>query len=121
MNKVMIDNNSTMGGRLEEEIYRVHGSITGASKAMGAATPSYFRPYLNNTNRIGMKVRKRLEAIGLDVDYIVTGVKKPVEEEADGISHEMRRKFDDIEYRMMQLTKEFQELVAMSKRGSKPL
>ncbi|NMW21411.1 MAG: hypothetical protein HKK67_07225 [Chlorobiaceae bacterium] len=114
----MIDNNSTMGGRLEEEIFRVFGSLTKATAAIGAKGASYFRPYLSNTNRIGMTARKRFAAIGLDVDYIVGGVRKPVKEE-DEITVEMWRKFDDIEFRLLQLVKDFQELVAMAKHGRK--
>ncbi len=105
----MKDKKSTPGDRLREEITRVFGGLTKAALAMGMKSGSYFRPYLLNTNRIGMKVQKSLADIGLDVDYIMNGKKAEDSRESSDIDDDMMRKYQDLRYRSDQLNKDIVE------------
>lgn len=108
-----IEKNNTMGGRLAEEIAREFGSYTKAAEAMGAKNPTYFRPYLNNTSKIGMILQKKLGELGLDVGYIINGKRKTGTLEPDDASVEIRRKLADIQYRVSQMNQDIKDLCGL--------
>jgi hypothetical protein len=110
---------STPGDRLKEEITRVFGSYKKAADAIGAKSGSYFRPYLNNTNGIGMLLRKKLADIGLDVEYIINGVRAEDSKELSDIDDDLVRKVQDLRYRSEQLNKEIAEIAELVIRRNK--
>ncbi|MEI8186966.1 MAG: hypothetical protein WCG19_09745 [Chlorobiaceae bacterium] len=109
----MINSKDTVGGRLEAEITREFGSLTKAADAIGVKSGSYFRPYLKNKNGIGMMLRKKLVEAGLDVEFIMEGKKRVIPEESRDSSTEIRRKIEDIRYRMVQLDKDLIDLTKL--------
>ncbi len=115
----MINKESTAGDRLREELTRVFGSLTDAALAIKVQRGSYFRPYMKNTSSIGMKLQKKLVGVGLDVDYIMSGVRAGDFKESSDEDDLMIRKFEDLRYRSDQLNKdivEFGVLLIKSKK-----
>ena len=106
----MIEKKNTMGGRLAEEITRKFGSYTKAAEAMGAKNPTYFRPYLNNSSKIGMILQKKLDELGLDVRYILEGERKKEIVVANEASDEIRRKLADMKSRMERMNEDILEI-----------
>jgi hypothetical protein len=100
---------ATMGGRLEEEIGRKYGSLKKAAAAIGVKSGSYFRPYLTGSSEIGMTLSKKLAEAGLDIEYIIEGKQK----ENTDVSADIRRRFEDMQYRLAQLSTEFAALGKM--------
>ncbi len=118
----MINKESTPGDRLREELTRVFGGLTDAAVAIKVQSGSYFRPYLKNTNGIGMKLQKKLAGVGLDVDYIMNGVRGEDAKELSDFDDVMMRKYEDLRYRSDQLNKdivEFGELLIKRNKKKK--
>ncbi|MEI8185930.1 MAG: hypothetical protein WCG19_04460 [Chlorobiaceae bacterium] len=109
----MTDNSDSIGGRLREEITRVYGSYKKAASVMGVKSGSYFRPYLNNTSGIGIMLQKKLSDIGLDVEYIMTGKRKAAPLQSRNATDEIRRKLNDMKYRIDQLSQDYHDLLGM--------
>ncbi len=99
------NDNIEIGKRLSEEIERMFGSQKEAAQAIGAATGSYFRPYLEGKSRPGMTFRKRLGEAGFDVDYIMTGQKnKTLNKE------EVKQSFEKLQSKLENLSNDLKEL-----------
>jgi hypothetical protein len=105
----MKDKKSKPGDRLKEEITRVFGSLTKAADAIGVKSGSYFRPYLNETNGIGMLLQKKLSDIGLDVKYIMEGERAEDSKESSDEDEVLIRDFQDLRYRSDQLHKDMED------------
>lgn len=59
--------------RFREVIREQFGTQIALAKAIGAKDGSYLTHYVNGRSMIGKILRKKLEAVGIDVDYIITG------------------------------------------------
>jgi hypothetical protein len=62
--------------RFREVIREQFGTQIALAKAIGAKDGSYLTHYVNGRSMIGKILRKKLEAVGIDVDYIITGRRK---------------------------------------------
>lgn len=62
--------------RFREVIREQFGTQIALAKAIGASDGSYLTHYVNGRSMIGKILRKKLEAVGIDVDYIITGRRK---------------------------------------------
>ena len=63
-------------GRFREVIREQFGTQIALAKAIGAKDGSYLTPYVKGRSVIGKILRKKLEDVGVDVDYIITGRRK---------------------------------------------
>ena len=70
------------GRRLEEELIKKYGSKKAAAEAMGLKDGSYWTTYLKGRNKIGGILQKKLMDAGLDVGYIMKGVRAAATESA---------------------------------------
>jgi hypothetical protein len=76
--------------RFREEIKKKFKTQIALCKAIGAKDGSYVTGYVTGKNRIGNILREKLEAVGIDVNYILYGKKKPdVEGATSGSSKEV--------------------------------
>jgi hypothetical protein len=71
--------------RLREEIKKRFKTQVALCKAIGASDSSYLTAYVSGKNRIGNILREKLEAVGIDVAYVLYGKKgiSPVPAEPD--------------------------------------
>ena len=65
----------TEAARLREEIKKKFKTQIALCKAIGAKDGSYVTGYVTGKNRIGNIFREKLEAVGIDVNYILYGNK----------------------------------------------
>jgi hypothetical protein len=61
--------------RLREEIKKRFKTQVALCKAIGASDSSYMTAYVTGKNRIGNILREKLEAVGIDVAYVLYGKK----------------------------------------------
>jgi hypothetical protein len=61
--------------RLREEIRKRFKTQVALCKAIGASDSSYLTAYVTGKNRIGNILREKLEAVGIDVAYVLYGKK----------------------------------------------
>jgi transcriptional regulator with XRE-family HTH domain len=66
---------NTLGDRLREYGEKNYESLKDFAKALGMA-PSNLQKYLNNEHTPKSRFKKKLRAIGADVDYIIDGKSK---------------------------------------------
>lgn len=59
--------------RLREEIKKRFKTQVALCKAIGASDASYMTAYVTGKNRIGNILREKLEAVGIDVAYVLYG------------------------------------------------
>ena len=81
----------SMTGAYTDEAKRLRGEIKKKFKtqvalcqAIGAKDASYITAYVTGKNRIGNILREKLEAVGIDVNYILYGKKGAPELPAQG-------------------------------------
>ena len=61
--------------RLRSEIKKKFKTQSALCQAIGAKDASYITAYVTGKNRIGNILREKLEAVGIDVNYILYGKK----------------------------------------------
>ena len=61
--------------RLRAEIKKKFKTQVALCQAIGAKDASYITAYVTGKNRIGNILREKLEAVGIDVNYILYGKK----------------------------------------------
>ncbi|MEI6756371.1 MAG: transcriptional regulator [Chlorobium sp.] len=61
--------------RLRAEIKKTFKTQVALCQAIGAKDASYITAYVTGKNRIGNILREKLEAVGIDVNYIIYGKK----------------------------------------------
>ena len=61
--------------RLKGEIKKKFKTQVALCQAIGAKDASYITAYVTGKNRIGNILREKLEAVGIDVNYIIYGKK----------------------------------------------
>ena len=61
--------------RLRSEIKKKFKTQVALCQAIGAKDASYITAYVTGKNRIGNILREKLEAVGIDVNYILYGKK----------------------------------------------
>lgn len=67
------ENTNSPGSRLREELENLFGSVARAVHPLGLQSQGQLSPYLADRSQIGIKMRSRLEAVGVDVGYVLTG------------------------------------------------
>jgi hypothetical protein len=65
--------------RLRAEIKKKFKTQVALCQAIGAKDASYITAYVTGKNRIGNILREKLEAVGIDVNYILYGKKGTLE------------------------------------------
>jgi hypothetical protein len=86
-NKLVIrDGHAEMAERFRTVIKEQFGTQIALARAIGVKDGSYLTPYVTGRSMIGGILRKKLESVGIDVDYIVTGRNKgqSIDEQSDG-------------------------------------
>lgn len=59
--------------RLREEVKMKFNTQVALCKAIGTSDATYLSAYVSGKNRIGNILRERLEAVGIDVGYVLYG------------------------------------------------
>jgi hypothetical protein len=65
-----------MAERFRQVIKDQFGTQIALARAIGVKDGSYLTPYVTGRSMIGGILRKKLEGVGIDVDYIMTGRKQ---------------------------------------------
>ncbi len=113
----MVQNDVEVGKRLNEELRDKFGTITEASKAVGAKNASYFGSYLSGRAGLGHLVIKKLEKMGIDVDYVLNGREETLGQNS---SYDLLlRKVNDLEYRLSQASIELKEMATIIRTAAK--
>ncbi len=113
----MAQNDVGVSKRLNEELRDKFGTITEASKAAGGKNASYFGSYLSGRAGLGQMVIKKLEKMGIDVDYVLNGREETL---GQNTTYDLLlRKVNDLEYRLSQASIELKEVVSIIKTAAK--
>ena len=99
-----------VGRRLEQELRRKFKTVTAATKAIGSKDPSYFGTYIAGKTLPGKIVISRLEKIGINMRYVMTGSEDGATSNADEKLLLVQRKVDDIKYRLDQAMRDLASL-----------
>jgi len=67
------DGHAEVAERFKRVIKKQFGTQVALAKAIGVKHGSYLTPYVTGRSMIGSILRKKLEDVGVDVDYIMTG------------------------------------------------
>jgi hypothetical protein len=92
--------------RFREVIREQFGTQIALAKAIGAKDGSYLTPYVNGRSMIGKILRKKLEIVGIDVDYIL-GAKRKGE---SSCSDQNRELYDQCVGKILEIQKKLMEL-----------
>jgi len=74
------DSHLEMAERFRKVIQDQFGTQIALARAIGVKDGSYLTPYVTGRSMIGGILRKKLEKVGIDVDYILTGRMKESQE-----------------------------------------
>ncbi|NTU58896.1 MAG: hypothetical protein HGB00_08300 [Chlorobiaceae bacterium] len=108
-----------VGARLNEEITRVFGSKTAAADAMGIAQGSYFSPYITGRNKIGGILQQRLLKSGIDLQYVLEGVRDQMRQSAQGDVVECSIELQRLKRRMDMITDELKDMAKVMDKLSR--
>ncbi|MCX6178613.1 MAG: helix-turn-helix transcriptional regulator [Chlorobiaceae bacterium] len=104
--------------RFREVIREQFGTQIALAKAIGAKDGSYLTPYVNGRSMIGKILRKKLEIVGIDVDYVIGGRRK--EGDPGSCAEQNREIYDlctdkilDIQKKLMELSTDVLEINKM--------
>ena len=104
--------------RFREVIREQFGTQIALAKAIGAKDGSYLTPYVNGRSMIGKILRKKLESVGIDVDYVIGGRRK--EGDPGSCTEQNREIYDlctdkilDIQKKLMELSTDVLEINKM--------
>ncbi len=101
---------TNVGARLSEELYRHFKTLKEAVQAMGVKDGSYFTPYRNNTAPISLALQKKLEVLGLDVDYITGRKQRDVSVLLLEKNRKLRQKLNELQFRLVEMSKDISDL-----------
>ena len=116
-----------MAERFRQVIKEQFGTQIALARAIGVKDGSYLTPYVTGRSMIGGILRKKLEDVGIDVDYIMTGRKEPLalgEEppaENEMLCELCASKIHDIQGKLLELSAEVHEVNQMISRLKKSL
>ncbi|HHE07948.1 MAG TPA: XRE family transcriptional regulator [Chlorobaculum parvum] len=116
-----------MAERFRQVIKEQFGTQIALARAIGVKDGSYLTPYVTGRSMIGGILRKKLEDVGIDVDYIMTGRKEPLglgEEppaEDEMLCELCASKIQDIQGKLLELSAEVHEVNQMISRLKKSL
>jgi hypothetical protein len=102
--------------RFREVIREQFGTQIALAKAIGAKDGSYLTPYVNGRSMIGKILRKKLEAVGIDVDYIIGGKRKgetSCSEQNRELYDQCVEKIHEIQMKLMELSTDVIEVNKM--------
>jgi hypothetical protein len=122
-----IDGHTEMAERFRQVIKEQFGTQIALARAIGVKDGSYLTPYVTGRSMIGGILRKKLEDVGIDVDYIMTGRKEPLalgEEPPAGnemLCELCASKIQDIQGKLLELSAEVHEVNQMIGRLKKSL
>lgn len=122
-----IDGHIEMAERFRQVIKEQFGTQIALARAIGVKDGSYLTPYVTGRSMIGGILRKKLEDVGIDVDYIMTGRKEPLalgEEppaEDEMLCELCASKIQDIQGKLLELSAEVHEVNQMIGRLKKSL
>jgi hypothetical protein len=122
-----IDGHTEMAERFRQVIKEQFGTQIALARAIGVKDGSYLTPYVTGRSMIGGILRKKLEDVGIDVDYIMTGRKEPLalgEEppaENEMLCELCASKIQDIQGKLLELSAEVHEVNQMISRLKKSL
>ena len=111
--------------RFRQIIKEQFGTQRALAKAIDVKDGSYLTPYVTGRSMIGSILRKKLEAVGIDVDYILTGRREeipPGEQEDVGneeLYDQCTSKILEIQSRLMELNNAVLEVNQMVGRLKK--
>lgn len=92
----------------ESDAYREQFGVRIAlPKAIGAKDGSYLTPYVKGRNMIRKILQKKLEGVGVDVDYIITGRRKwevSCSEQNQEVYDQCVEKILEIQQKLMELS-----------------
>lgn len=105
---VIRDGHAEMAERFRKVIKEQFGTQIALARAIGVKDGSYLTPYVTGRSMIGGILRKKLEGVGVDVDYIVTGRNKDMllEDPSDGhevLCEHCTSKLMDIQSKLLEL------------------
>jgi hypothetical protein len=112
-----------MAERFRQVIKEQFGTQIALARAIGVKDGSYLTPYVTGRSMIGSILRKKLEGVGIDVDYIMTGRKDGIamaeEPAGDGTLEECASKIQDIQGKLLELSSAVHEVNQMIGRLKK--
>ena len=120
------DGHGEMAERFRKVIKDQFGTQIALARAIGVKDGSYLTPYVTGRSMIGGILRKKLEGVGIDVDYILTGRKRDLssdEEPAtnDVLCEQCANKLMDIQDKLVELNAAVLEVNKMLGRLKKSL
>jgi len=113
--------------RLREEIKKRFKTQVALCKAIGASDSSYMTAYVTGKNRIGNILREKLEAVGIDVAYVLYGKRgiSPVpigpDPEAIATLQECRQRLHTLQNTVIDLNKELLDITRLLDNATKKL
>ena len=111
--------------RFRQIIKEQFGTQRALAKAIDVKDGSYLTPYVTGRSMIGSILRKKLEAVGIDVDYILTGRREeipPAEQDKEELYDQCTSKILEIQSRLMELNNavlEVNQMVSKLKKSAK--
>ena len=102
--------------RFRDVIREQFGTQIALAKAIGAKDGSYLTPYVKGRSMIGKILRKKLEDVDVDVDYIITGRKKgegSCSEQNQEVYDQCVGKILEIQQKLMELSTDVLEVNKM--------
>jgi len=115
-----------MAERFRKVIKDQFGTQIALARAIGVKDGSYLTPYVTGRSMIGGILRKKLEGVGIDVDYILTGRGKDqsLEESSGGteaLCENCASKLMDIQSKLVELNSAVLEVNQMLSRLKKSI
>ena len=80
--------NETTGDRLRQFAIQNFGSVTALCEAL-KMTPQGLYAYISNRSKPGSSLQEKLRAVGCDIEWLMTGVKKDTAETTQRIAKTM--------------------------------
>lgn len=71
--------------RLREEILRLDLTLAGAARAAGESTPQRIKDVVSGKQRCPVDLLARMDGIGVDIFYVITGRRQDGDGPADGM------------------------------------
>jgi len=115
-----------MAERFRQVIKEKFGTQIALARAIGVKDGSYLTPYVTGRSMIGSILRKKLELVGIDVDYIITGRKQELAQgeglpDNEMLCEQCANKLLDIQGKLLELNAAVLEVNQMLGRLKKSL
>lgn len=108
-----------VGARLDEEIYRVFGNKSVAATEMGLASGSYFNTYIMGRNKIGGIFQQRLLKAGINLNYVLEGVREQTRQSVVAESAEYSVELQRLKKRMDIVVEDLKDMSRIMDRLSR--